>query len=58
MWGNPELGVLRQCARYGGGVPQLEWFFKSDISRIRRWVRSLHGDPLPYSSPSIRHGWP
>ena len=47
MWGNPELGVLLQYARYGGGVPRQDWFSKGDMKRIRQWVRSLHGDPLP-----------
>lgn len=47
MWGNPELGVLLQYARYGGGVPRQDWFSKGDMRRIREWVRSLHDTPLP-----------
>lgn len=47
MWGNPELGVLLQYARYGGGVPRQDWFSKGDMTRIRHWVRSLHSTPLP-----------
>lgn len=47
MWGRPELGVLMQYARYGGGVPRQDWFSKGDMSRIREWVRSLHSTPLP-----------
>lgn len=47
MWGNPELGVLLQYARYGGGVARQDWFSKGDLRKIRQWVRSLHGDPLP-----------
>lgn len=27
VWGNPELGVLLQYARYGGGVPRQDWFY-------------------------------
>lgn len=46
MWGNPELGVLLQYARYGG-VARQDWFSKGDMGKIRQWVRSLHGDPLP-----------
>lgn len=47
MYGNPELGVLLQYARYGGGVPRQDWFSKGEMSKIRQWVRSLHGTPLP-----------
>lgn len=47
MWGNPELGVLLQYARYGGGVPRQDWFSKGDMRKIRQWVRSLHDTPLP-----------
>ena len=47
MWGNPDLGVLLQYARYGGGEPRQDWFSKGDMTKIRQWVRSLHDDPLP-----------
>lgn len=47
MWGNPELGVLLQFSRLGGGVPRQDWFSKGDLGKLRHWVRSLHGDPLP-----------
>ena len=47
MWGYSELGVLLQYARFGGGQPRQDWFSKGDMRRIRQWVRSLHGDPLP-----------
>jgi len=47
MWGNPELGVLLQYSRLGGGVPRQDWFSKGDVSKLSQWVRSLHGDPLP-----------
>ena len=46
MWGNPEHGVLVQYARYGGGQPRQDWFSKGDMRKIKRWVRSLHADPL------------
>lgn len=47
MWGNPELGVLLQYSKTGGGVPRKDWFSKGDLTKIRQWVRSLHSDPLP-----------
>ena len=47
MWGNPELGVLLQYVRYGGGVPRQDWFSRGDLRKIQQWVRSLHNDPLP-----------
>ncbi len=47
MWGYSELGVLLQYARFGGGQPRQDWFSKGDMRRIRQWVRSLHGNPLP-----------
>lgn len=47
MWGNPELGVLLQYARYGGGQPRQDWFSKGDTRKLRQWVRSLHDTPLP-----------
>jgi hypothetical protein len=47
LWGNPHLGVLLQYARYGGGVPRQDWFSQGDMTKLRLWVRSLHGDPLP-----------
>lgn len=47
MCGNPELGVLLQYTRFGGGVPRRDWLSKGDLRKIRRWVRSLHDTPLP-----------
>jgi len=47
MWGNPDLGVLLQYARIGGGVPRQDWFSKGDLTKLKRWVRSLHDTPLP-----------
>lgn len=47
MYGNPELGVLLQYARYGGGVPRQDWFSKGPMKKARQWVRSLHDTPLP-----------
>jgi len=47
MWGNPDLGVLLQYSRIGGGVPRRDWFSKGDMTKLRTWVRSLHDTPLP-----------
>jgi hypothetical protein len=47
MWGNPDLGVLLQYTRFGGGEPRQDWFSKGDMRKIRQWVRSLHDTPLP-----------
>lgn len=47
MWGNPDLGVLLQYTRRGGGVPRRDWFSKGDMGRIREWVRAQHATPLP-----------
>lgn len=47
MWASPELGVLLQYARYGGGEPRQDWFSKDYMSKTRQWVRSLHDTLLP-----------
>lgn len=47
MWGNPQLGVLLQYSKVGGGVPRKDWFSKGDMTKIRQWVRTLHSDPMP-----------
>ncbi len=47
MWGSPELGVLLQYARYGGGAPRQDGFSQGDMTRIRQWTRTLHNDPMP-----------
>ena len=46
LWGKPNLGVLLVYSRLGGGYGD---FFssKENMTRIREWVRSTHGDPLP-----------
>ena len=46
LWGNPEHGVLLIYHKYGGGVGEL-YSSKGDMSRIREWVRTLHGDARP-----------
>lgn len=47
MWGNPDLGVLLQYSLIGGGVPRKDWFSRGDLSKLKKWVRSLHDTPLP-----------
>ena len=47
MWGNPDLGVLLQYSRVGGGVPRLDWFSKGDLTKLKRWVRTMHADRMP-----------
>jgi len=46
MWGHPELGVLLVYSKWGGGSKQM-YSSKGDVSRLREWVRSKHGTPLP-----------
>ncbi|HMK41490.1 MAG TPA: hypothetical protein VK451_08010 [Methyloceanibacter sp.] len=46
LWGKPELGVLLFYEKFGGGYADV-FSSKGDMSRIREWVRSTHGDPLP-----------
>jgi hypothetical protein len=46
IWGKPDLGVLLVYSRLGGGYGDV-FSSKGDMSRIREWVRSTHGDPLP-----------
>lgn len=46
IWGKPELGVLLVYSRLGGGHGDV-FSSNGDMTRIREWVRSTHGDPLP-----------
>jgi len=46
MWGNPEHGVLLIYEKVGGGYREA-FSSKGDMSRIREWVRTLHGDLMP-----------
>ncbi|MCC6777556.1 MAG: hypothetical protein IT537_13135 [Hyphomicrobiales bacterium] len=45
MTGHPKYGVLLNYRKYGGGR-QEEYFSKGDLSRLRQWIRSAHGDLL------------
>lgn len=47
MWGNPDLGVLLQYSRVGGGVPRQDWFSKGNLTKLKRWVRTMHADRMP-----------
>jgi hypothetical protein len=46
MWGHPEHGVLLIYWKWGGRYKDT-FYSKSNLSRLREWVISLHGDPLP-----------
>lgn len=46
MWGIPNVGVLLIYRKFGGGYREA-YTSKSDMSRLREWVRSTHNDPLP-----------
>ena len=45
-WHHPELGVLLIYSKWGGGLKQM-YSSRGDVSRLREWVRSKHGTPLP-----------
>jgi hypothetical protein len=46
LWGKPRLGVLLVYSRLGGRYADM-FSSKGNMTRIREWVRSTHGDPLP-----------
>ena len=46
MWADPDLGVLLIWSKWGGGY-ELTYTSKRDLSRLREWVESSHGTPLP-----------
>lgn len=46
MWGNPDLGVLLQYSQVGPPSRQ-DWFSKGDMTKLKKWVRTLHNDPMP-----------
>ena len=53
MWGHPELGVLLVYSKWGGGAKQM-YSSKGDLTRLRDWVRSQHGTPLPVGSKRLK----
>jgi hypothetical protein len=57
MWGNRDLGVLLIYTKYGGGYKEA-YRSKGDLTRLREWVRTVHGDPLPVGLYiSFRNAW-
>jgi len=46
IWANLELGVLLIYSKWGGGL-KLTYSSKGDLRRLREWIRSSHGTPLP-----------
>ena len=46
MWGHPEHGILLMYEKVGGGFRET-YYPAGDLNRLREWVRSLHGDPMP-----------
>jgi hypothetical protein len=46
MWGHPDHGVLLIYEKVGGGFGEA-FTSKGDMSRIREWIRTLHGDLMP-----------
>jgi hypothetical protein len=46
MWGHPDLGVLLIYQKAGGGHHEA-FTSKGDLSKLKQWVRTLHGDPMP-----------
>lgn len=46
MWAHPELGVLLIYEKVGGGYGDA-YSSKGDLTPLNKWVRTLHGDPMP-----------
>lgn len=46
LYGIPGLGVLLIYHKHGGGYKE-SYTSKSDMRRLKEWVRNLHNDPLP-----------
>jgi immunity protein Imm1 of predicted polymorphic toxin system len=46
MWADPDLGVLLIWSKWGGGHREV-FSSKGDLTRLREFVRTLHGDPMP-----------
>ena len=45
IMGQPDLGVLLCYQRFGAG--RGAFYSKGDLSRLREWVRTMHGDLMP-----------
>lgn len=46
LWGHPKLGVLLIWTKSGGGL-RYAYSSRGDLSKLRKWVRTTHGDPMP-----------
>jgi immunity protein Imm1 of predicted polymorphic toxin system len=46
LWGNPRFGVLLIWSKWGGGHGQT-FTSKGDLTRLREFVRTTHGDLRP-----------
>lgn len=46
MYGNPEHGVLLIYQKWGDGNPT-SCASKGDLTRLKEWVKTLHGDQMP-----------
>jgi len=47
MTGNPEHGVFLQYSKWDGRIKRKDTYHsKGDLSRLREFVRSLHGTPM------------
>lgn len=46
LYGVPGLGVMLLYNKYGGGYRE-HYSSKGDLKRLKEYVRSLHGDPMP-----------
>ncbi|MGC2778238.1 MAG: Imm1 family immunity protein [Bradyrhizobium sp.] len=48
MTGHPQLGVYLYYSKWDGRVARKSGYSsKNDMTRLREWVRSAHGSPLP-----------
>lgn len=47
MWGAPDLGVLLVYHKMGPSEFRDAWTSKGDLSRLRKFIESRHGTPLP-----------
>jgi Immunity protein Imm1 len=46
MVGNPDLGVLFQYRKFGGDHRDT-YYSKGDLTRLKAWVWTVHGDLMP-----------
>jgi hypothetical protein len=46
IWSHPEGGLLLMYERTGSDIDET-YYSAGDLNRLREWVRTLHGDPMP-----------